>query len=46
MTWDSNWIYPMAISPNGDLMAHNQVKFSEAGIDTSKFGGSIQTLMI
>ena len=28
VTWDSNWIYPMAISPDGDLMAHNEVKFS------------------
>ena len=27
-TWDYDWIYPMAISPNGDLMTHHNVRYS------------------
>ncbi len=26
-TWDWNWIYPMAISPTGDLMTHHDLRF-------------------
>lgn len=25
--WDYDWIYPMAISPNGDLMTHHQLRY-------------------
>ena len=28
ITWDHSWIIPMAISPNGDLMTHNSVRYS------------------